>query len=90
MCIYTHISDDLTNTFQTIQFLNLTPQNSNYPIKLRRLGFFRHTLKQLFNNNVVLQQENTICFSLLILKFVIIKFTTRQYFVVINWPSPLY
>ena len=63
MCTYTHISDDITSTFQ-IQFLCLTPQNSNHPIILRRLGFFRNTFQQLFNNNVALQQENIRCFSL--------------------------
>ena len=63
MCTYTHISDDITSTFQ-IQFLCLTPQNSNHPIMLRRLGFFRNTFQQLFNNNVALQQENIRCFSL--------------------------
>ena len=38
MCIYTHISDDITSTFH-IQFLHLIPQNSNNPITFRRLGY---------------------------------------------------
>ena len=66
MCIYTHINDDITSTFQ-IQFLHLTPQNSNHPIIFIRPGFFRNTfqhffLLKLFNNNVVSQQENIKCF----------------------------